>query len=138
MGWWQASDGNWYPPTQVPAGSTPGYPAAGQYPFAAAPQSHGLAVASLVLGILWLCGVGSILALIFGYRARDQMDKAPGRYTGRGLATAGVVLGWVGVGIIALLMITGAVSDNNDFGGINSDPSNGYCDYDRFIEDPDC
>jgi hypothetical protein len=64
-----------------------------------------LAIASLVLGILWLYWIGSILALVFGYVARRQIDESRGAQTGRGMATAGIVLGWIGVGIISLILV---------------------------------
>jgi hypothetical protein len=67
-------------------------------------QTNGMAVASLVLGILWIFWIGSILALIFGYVARNQIrERNQGGY---GLAIAGIVLGWVGVGTLALYIIT--------------------------------
>lgn len=68
------------------------------------PGINGLAVTSLVLGILWLMWVGSILALVFGYIARSQIDRSPHTQSGRGLAVAGIVLGWVGVGTLALMV----------------------------------
>jgi hypothetical protein len=64
-----------------------------------------MAIASLVLGILWLYWIGSILALIFGYVAKRQIDESAGRQTGRGMAIAGIVLGWIGVGIGALIAV---------------------------------
>jgi hypothetical protein len=73
-------------------------------------ETNGFAVASLVLGIVWLMGLGSILALVFGYIAKDQIDRSDGRQTGRGMAVAGIVLGWVGVGLLLAmiaLMIAG-------------------------------
>lgn len=69
------------------------------------PTINGLAVASLVLGILWLMWVGSILALVFGYTAKSQIDRSPQTQGGRGLAIAGIVLGWVGIGTLALMAI---------------------------------
>lgn len=68
-------------------------------------KMNGFAIASLVLGIVWLYGVGSILALVFGYMAKGQIDGSGGRETGRGMATAGIVLGWIGVGILILIVI---------------------------------
>jgi hypothetical protein len=59
----------------------------------------------LVLGIAGAYGVTAILALIFGYRARREIDESNGQQTGRGLAVAGIVLGWVGIG----LFLVGAV-----------------------------
>jgi len=64
-----------------------------------------MAVASLVLGILWIYWVGSVLALIFGYIARQQIDQHQGMQGGRGMATAGIVLGWIGVGFLVLFIL---------------------------------
>ncbi len=93
-GWWLASDGRWYPPqttTQVPPPpASPGY---GGMP--SKPGTNGLAIASLVLGILWICGVGSLLALILGIVALSQIRKTASG--GKGLAIAGIVLGSLGV-----------------------------------------
>ena len=53
----------------------PPYPPSGSW----APQStNGLAVASLVLGIVgWLaCGLGSVLAIIFGFVAQGQIRQS--------------------------------------------------------------
>ncbi|MCJ7756095.1 MAG: DUF4190 domain-containing protein [Thermoanaerobaculales bacterium] len=60
-------------------------------------KTSGLAIASLILGILFLYGIGSILALVFGYRARNDIDNSTGSLQGRGMATAGIVLGWIGI-----------------------------------------
>ena len=59
------------------------------------PRVSGLAVASLVLGILWLFGIGSLLAVIFGAVAIHQIRISRGRLTGTGLAVAGLTLGIV-------------------------------------------
>lgn len=67
-------------------------------------------MASLVLGIVWLMDLGSILALVFGYIAKEQTDRSGGRQTGRGMAVAGIVLGWVGVALLlamTVLMVAG-------------------------------
>jgi hypothetical protein len=69
-----------------------------------------LSIASLVLGILWILGLGSILALIFGYVGLGQIRRRD--EGGRGLAIAGIVLGWVGVGL-ALLFVTLAIVTTN-------------------------
>jgi hypothetical protein len=56
---------------------------------------------------LWLFGIGSVLALIFGYRARRQIASSAGGQRGSGLALAGIVLGWVGIAILVLIVIGG-------------------------------
>ncbi len=60
-------------------------------------STNGMAIASMVLGIVWLAGLGSLLALIFGLKARNQIDSSHGAQSGRGMATAGIVLGIVGI-----------------------------------------
>jgi hypothetical protein len=84
-------------------------PAPRPYTTVAPHSTNGLAIASLVLGILWLYWVGSILALIFGYIARQQITQRQGMQDGRGMATAGIVLGWIGVGFLVLFLVVGAL-----------------------------
>jgi lipopolysaccharide export LptBFGC system permease protein LptF len=65
------------------------------------PRTNGLAIASLVLGIaqIFACIVGAILALVFGYISRRQIDESGGTQGGRGMAIAGIFLGWIGIGL---------------------------------------
>jgi hypothetical protein len=78
-------------------------------PYGAYPvrRTNGLAITSLILGILWLYWAGSILALIFGYVALAQIRRAPADapQDGRGIAIAGIVLGWVGAGTLLLFVL---------------------------------
>lgn len=67
--------------------------------------TNGMAIASLVLGILWIYGLGAILALVFGYMAKKQIRERG--ESGSGLATAGIVLGWIG--IVGLVLILGII-----------------------------
>lgn len=70
-------------------------------------KSNGFAIASMVLGIIWIYWIGSILALVFGYIARGQIRRSQGTQSGDGMAIAGIVLGWIGVGILLLLIVLG-------------------------------
>jgi hypothetical protein len=74
-----------------------------------------MAIASLVLGILWLWWIGSVLALVFGYVAKKQIRER--NEGGSGLATAGIVLGWIGVGALALLIVLGIAVASSGSGG---------------------
>jgi Domain of unknown function (DUF4190) len=74
------------------------------------PKNNGFAVVSLSMGIIWYFWIGSILALIFGYIAKRQIDASQGRQKGRGFAIAGIVLGWVGIGTLALVIIAAIVA----------------------------
>jgi hypothetical protein len=71
--------------------------------------TNGLAIASLVLGIIWIYGLGSILALVFGYVAKRQIDQSEGTQKGRGLATAGIILGWVEIALMAAFIVIGVI-----------------------------
>jgi hypothetical protein len=73
-------------------------------PAAAFSQVNGLAIASLLLAVLWFAGIGAVLALVFGYRARSQIKNSAGTQTGSGLATAGI-LGWIGITLPLLAAI---------------------------------
>jgi uncharacterized membrane protein len=75
-------------------------PAPPGQPGGAVTQINGLAIASVLLAVLWFAGIGAVLALVFGYQARRQIKGAGGAQTGAGLATAGIVLGWIGVVIL--------------------------------------
>ncbi|HUK81434.1 MAG TPA: DUF4190 domain-containing protein [Verrucomicrobiae bacterium] len=76
-------------------------------PVSHAPKTSGLAVASLVLGILGLTCLlpilGPILAVIFGIVALNQIGKSRGGVTGQGQAIAGLILGGVGLFMIPIL-----------------------------------
>lgn len=99
------------PPPQYPFagpslyGTYPGGPSA--YP----PQkgTNGFAVASLVLGIVWCYFIGSILAVIFGHVAISQIGRDGGQ--GKGLAIAGLVLGYIGIAAAVLVGINLAAMD---------------------------
>ena len=93
------------PPPPSFAASTPPNQLQSQQPIYIQSKTNGLAIASMVLGILWLWWLGSILALVFGYIAKGQIDRSQGRETGRGMAVAGIVLGWIGVAVIAFVVI---------------------------------
>jgi Domain of unknown function (DUF4190) len=113
------------PPSAPPPGPTPppAPPAYGQqaggYGYQSTPKPNGLAIASLVLGIaqIFICIIGAILALVFGYIARRQIDESGGTQGGRGMAIAGIILGWVGIGLgiaYVVVIIIAVVSDDDD------------------------
>ena len=81
------------------------YPPSSSTPFSAQ-QTHTLAIVSLIFGILGLVGIcpglGAIVAVITGGMAQREIQADPARYTGDGLAKAGLILGWIGIGLTAL------------------------------------
>jgi uncharacterized protein DUF4190 len=101
-GWWLASDGRWYPPA--------GQPTTAGYGYGAPVRTSGLAIASLALGIVWLGWIGSVLAVIFGHVALAQVRE--GTRSGRGMAIAGLVLGYGGMALLVLFVVLAFTSDN--------------------------
>ncbi|NNC88751.1 MAG: DUF4339 domain-containing protein [Akkermansiaceae bacterium] len=80
------------------SGAAPMTPPAGS----PAPPVSGLAIASLVCGILGLvsCYVHALFALpavICGHMAMGRIKAAPGEVGGRGLALGGVIMGYIGL-----------------------------------------
>ncbi len=72
------------------------------------PKVDGLAIASLVLGILWLYWIGSILAVIFAGVALKRINASNGWRTGKGMAVAGLVLGLIGMLTLFLVIVIAA------------------------------
>ncbi len=102
-----------YPPPQQPGGY--GYPPPGSgYP-QQTPGTNGLAIASLVCSLLgWLCGIGPILGLVFGFIALNQI-KQTGQ-GGRGMALAGIIIGAVAIVAGIVLLLLGAIFGSTDKG----------------------
>ena len=73
-------------------------------PVAAAPGTNGFAIASLVcsLATLMFCGIGSILGIVFGHVARRQIKRTG--EGGAGLASAGLIIGYLGLAAIAVFV----------------------------------
>ncbi|TAN07146.1 MAG: DUF4190 domain-containing protein [Rhodanobacteraceae bacterium] len=74
------------------------------------PRTSSLAVVSLIFGILaWIPPVlpfiGALVAVICGHAARSEIRRAPpGSIDGDGLALAGLILGWIQIGIAVLVV----------------------------------
>ncbi|MGI8779713.1 MAG: DUF1707 and DUF4190 domain-containing protein [Solirubrobacteraceae bacterium] len=67
-----------------------------------AASTNGFAIASIVLGVVWMWWLGSVLALVFGHVALKQIARTGGAQGGRGMAIAGLVLGYLGVATLLL------------------------------------
>ncbi len=116
--------GGYEPPppggNQPPPPPPPGYGAPG--PYGAPPGNNKKAVWALVLGILGLlcCGFFTgIPAIILGKQAQGEIDGSGGMQSGRGMATAGFVLGIIACiwGVISIILYaTGALTFNASVG----------------------
>lgn len=73
----------------------------------ATPPTNSLAVVSLVAGILGVTvvwGLGSLVAVITGTMALREIGARPDEMGGAGTARAGVILGWIGIALLALVI----------------------------------
>jgi len=95
-----------------------GYAAPPPYPYAQPQQRryNGFAISSCVLRLIWIYGIGSILALVFGCIARRQIRDTGDN--GGGLAIAGIVLGWLGAAFMVLAIIGLALSSSTPSYGL--------------------
>jgi hypothetical protein len=90
-----------------------------RYLVVGATRTNGFAVASLVLGIVWLLGLGSILAIIFGHVALRQISRDASQ-TGKGMAVAGLALGYSTLILILILLLIARLLFGAGFGGLYS------------------
>ena len=111
-GWWQATDGKWYPPTAA-SQPTVVYAQVG-------PKNDGMAISGLVCGIvglvLTLCWVGvilGILGVVFGVLGVKKVDASNGTLQGRGMGLAGAICGAVSIAIFLVMIVIAIASSSN-------------------------
>jgi hypothetical protein len=85
-----------------------GNPAAGQ-PILATRTSV-LAISSLVMGLFWMFGLGSLAAIVLGTMSLRQIGRSNGTLTGKRLAIAGMIAGIIGLVISVLAFLFAARS----------------------------
>lgn len=114
-------------PVAPPQGQAVGQPPQAPVPGAAVPgraqQTDGLAIASLILSVFSFIGCplfAAILGVIFGYMSLSKIEESRGALGGEELARAGVIIGWVHIGLVVLaaiiilvLVITGVIVSNS-------------------------
>tara|TARA_B100000378_G_scaffold222820_1_gene186372 strand:+ start:941 stop:1333 length:393 start_codon:yes stop_codon:yes gene_type:complete len=100
-----------YPPPAPgthPGGYAPAYPAYPTYP--TGPRTNSLAIVSLIASIsafVVLPFLGSLAGVITGHMALSQISRSGEQ--GRGLALAGLIVGYVGLGLVVLGIIAFAL-----------------------------
>lgn len=75
-------------------------------------KDSSLAIASLISGIVgWILVpiFGALTAIITGHLAKKEINEGNGLITGNGMATAGLILGYVQLGFVILAIIAIAV-----------------------------
>jgi hypothetical protein len=99
-------------PAYSPYASVPpvGYP--GYYAGPMPPSTNGLAIASLICSIasfVVLPFVGGVLGVVLGHVALSQINQSEGREQGRGMAIAGLIIGYANLAlsliVIALVIV---------------------------------
>ncbi len=73
-----------------------------QSSISSSPKTSGMAIASLVTGLLCM----SPIAIILGHIAMSKIKKSSGQLTGSGLALVGTILGYLGLLVIVGSIIT--------------------------------
>lgn len=74
-------------------------------PAPATPPTSGMAIGSLIAsiaGFIIVPVLGGIVGLILGYIAKKQIRESEGTLAGAGLATAGIIMGWIQVALLGL------------------------------------
>jgi hypothetical protein len=66
-------------------------------------RRSGEATASLILGLFSFVPVVGLLAVIFGHLARASIRRSGGRLLGEGMAAFGLALGYLSLGVWALI-----------------------------------
>ena len=104
---WPEGATGWLPLSTIPEldDNRPGSPVI----HLSAPRTSGLAVSSLILGILALltAGLTSIPAVICGHLALGKVKRSAGTQSGGGLAIAGLVTGYFGFCIFGIAILAG-------------------------------
>jgi len=71
----------------------------------APPQNSNKAVASLVCGVLFMCAPASIAAVVLGHLALTDIKRTTGRMAGKGMAIAGLVMGYLGIALTTIYIV---------------------------------
>jgi len=103
--------GNPLAPQTTASTSTAG-PGAIPSPYVGTPQTSGKAIGSLICGIINIFPL-SVVAIILGHLSLSEIKKSAGRLGGRGLAIAGLILGYLGVVFIPIILIIAAIAIPN-------------------------
>jgi Domain of unknown function (DUF4190) len=74
-------------------------------PYSGRGGTSGKAIGSLVCGLVVVFFPLSIVAIILGHWALAEIHHSGGRLTGRGMALAGLILGYAGISVVPLIFV---------------------------------
>jgi len=74
----------------------------------ATPPATGLAITSLVMGILGFatCGLTSIVAIVCGHIAKSRIKSSSGTMGGSGMALTGLILGYICIALLPIAILS--------------------------------
>jgi type IV pilus assembly protein PilA len=88
-----------------------------QAPVVSAPlpdaKTSGKAVASLILSFFSWMFIPGVIAVVLGHLAYSEVKKSAGKLKGKGVAIAGLILGYGGIALIPFLLIVAAIAIPN-------------------------
>jgi len=70
---------------------------------------NGLAIASVVVGVLWMWWIGSLAAVVMGHVALRQIARSGGAQTGRAAALAGLGIGYFGLTTLLAVILFSSI-----------------------------
>jgi type IV pilus assembly protein PilA len=76
-------------------------------------QTSGKALGSLISGILFFLLPAAIVAVVLGHISLAEINHSFGRLRGKGMAIAGLVLGYIGIGFVPVILLIAAIAIPN-------------------------
>jgi hypothetical protein len=68
-------------------------------------RPNGLAIASVIVGVLWMGWLGSVTAVVMGHIALRQIDRSGGTQIGRAAAFAGLAVGYFALSVLLAIIL---------------------------------
>jgi type IV pilus assembly protein PilA len=75
-------------------------------------RTSGKAIASLICGIFFFVLPSAIIAIILGHLSYSEIGRSLGKIRGKGMALAGLILGYLGIAVIPIMIIAAIAIPN--------------------------
>jgi hypothetical protein len=76
-------------------------------------ETSGKAIGSLISGILFFILPAAIVAVVLGHISLSEINHSFGRLRGKGMAIAGLVLGYMGIALVPVILVLAAIAIPN-------------------------